>query len=92
MTSWNLQWVGFKEVQGVQIYRLRIQDPIQTLSDQEDNQDGEAGILPCLVLHPLVNHHIARTVRHQCSLSLPTRPPRCRYPAIWIKRVEREKV
>jgi hypothetical protein len=91
--NWNLQWEGFEEVQGVRTSRRPIRDHNQTRSDQEDNQDGEAGILPCLVLHQRVNHHhIDRTPHHQCSLSLPTRRPQCRYPAIWTRRVEREKV
>ena len=68
MMSWNLQWEGFKEDQEVQMSRLPIRGHIQTPLDQEVNQDGEAGILRCLVLRPPVNHHIDQTLHHQCSL------------------------
>ena len=78
MMSWNLQWGGFKEDQEVQMSRLPIRGHIQTPLDQEDNQDGEAGILRCSVLRQRVNRHIDQTLRRQCSLSLPIRLLQCR--------------
>ena len=78
MMSWNLQWGGFKEDQEVQMSRLPIRGHIRTPLDQEVNQDGEAGILRCLVLHQRVNHHIDPTLHLRCSLSLPIRLHQCR--------------